>query len=591
MIDFPKNLMMQYGVGQKTQWHNNNWTITQNAYVLDVTDVEQVAKIFSEVSKHNNSSAKPINVVAVSGYNVTGRGLSCITRLEKEYAQSFSLSIWSTGKNADIILRTSKVMQQLYLFHEGDEHFLRVTGDVRITDADDYLLKKGYVLDVNMPTLHVASIIGAAANGCYGPARDSGPMTTNIVEMKVIDAFGKPHTFSAKENPDLFAIFRDFHMGSAFFVTELTLKNIQKKFMMKRKNVLFKDVDDFKIGMAAKNRINDEHFAVMYIPVDMHDKGNHFPRIRVTTMERTKEVPKRDITCREQHDLSAYLDLITTELGEPIINQVVEVEELREFFPLVLKAGAIKTYGLEKETEEIDWAPHIYHIFATYTKSPLDDINWLITVGSPDEARDLLGELFTLVEKKLLEYADRKMYPLFNAFARFLKGIYFPEGQGGATCTATDSPNQFILSFEMLTFPTLGRTPEFQSLVNEVVTYLKDHGYKFTYHPGKTWPDSVTKFSDFFDDEIRAKRLQNTKDAIVKLLGGLDNVRIAPTMTPQKKSVFGFEEEAQPEEFIMQAARIYTVAEKRAAVKMIKKLAKEQNDTVCRNKAQALLKH
>jgi hypothetical protein len=587
LYDFMKSL----GVEQKTVWNNNNNTLEQEAYVVDVINPVTIQKIYATLSDYNKKSGEnPLVAVPVSGWEQIQSPvakhcswLNKFTRKQRfvsETAQSFSLSEWTTAKNADVIIRTSSLMQQMYLFQEGDKQFFRVTGNVRITDADEWLLERGFVLPLNLPTLHVASLMGTAANGCYGPTRDGGPMTTNIVEMKGYDPNGKPITLSKKDNPDLFHVLRDFHAG-AMCVTELTLENIEPKFRLKRHNILFKDVQELKIGMGAHNYINDEHFAVMYIPVDIDDKGHHYPRIRVTTMERTTDAPSEKTKRREQRELSDYVNLITTDASEPLINHIVEVEELRPFFPLFLKAGAIKTYGLEKETEEIDWAPYLYHIFRTYTRSGLVDFNWLITVESVEQARDLLVELLELVENGLIEFAEEDKYPLFNAFARFLDGLSDPEGKKGATCTVKDDPKQKVLSFELLSYLPLSRTPEFQTLLELVINHLQQKGFKFTYHPGKTWPDNVTKLSQVFNDAIGKKRLQNTRKAVDLLHGGHENIRFSATLTPQKKrwlyedeDIESVQEHKMHEEKLM-AVKKYTDEEKKKALQKIGELAQE----------------
>jgi hypothetical protein len=476
---FLVNLLVEHGTTEKNTWSNNNSTLHHWTHILDLEDIKNTpSKIFASIFFYNQVSGRsPIIAVPVAGWRteIEDERCSCLSifsrrtredRLVAEYAKSFSLSSFTTAKNADLILRISKAAQRMEVFTEGNERLFRVTAGVRITDADAYLHKLGLALPPNMPTLHVASLVGAAANGCYGPGRDYGPMTTNIVQMKVINAFGKEIVLSQTENSDLFRVLRDCHMGSAGFVSEITLKNIETKFLMRRHNTLYKDVLDFETKMHHANRLNNEHFMIMYIPVDIEKKDDNYPRIRVTTFERTHEAPRKETKCREHENLTDYLNLMTTEAGEPLIDLVTKSEILHPFLPFILKTAALKTYGVDEETVEVDWSASIAHVFKTYTDLPICDINWLIQVNSADEARHLLTSLLHLIEDHLKVFAGRGEYPLFNAFARYLKGVYYPEGEGGVTPTATDQPHQSILSFELISYSPLAETKAFKFLVS-----------------------------------------------------------------------------------------------------------------------------
>jgi len=55
-----------------------------------------------------------------------------------------------------------------------------------VTDAVQYLFKKGVALPPSMPTLHVASIFGAMSNEIYGPEVNTGPASAKIAKMKII---------------------------------------------------------------------------------------------------------------------------------------------------------------------------------------------------------------------------------------------------------------------------------------------------------------------------------------------------------------------------------------------------------------------
>ena len=389
-------LLKSFGLKKMETWRNNNSTLQQEAYIIDLKNLySQPAKIISELFnlklKYKDQTFvavpvagwKPKKVSILNGiFNAEAK-----ETLLKEYAQSFSLSAVTTAKNASLILRASEKAQKMEIIIVEDQHFFRVSAGVRITDADKFLFESGYALLPNMPTLHVASLVGAAANGCYGPARNYQSMTTDIVEMKIINAMGHQMTLSANENSDLFYVLRDGHLGTCF-VSELTLK-IEPKFLMKRHNILFQDVNSLKHEMLHNNFIDKEHFIAMYIPVDIRDKDDHSPRIRITNFERTNEEPTKNVKTQNQRDYCDYLNLRLTETGEPLIGFITQHPSLRQFFPFVLKTAAAKTYGCERETIEIDYSAPIAHVFGTYTDLPIYDINWLIQVEGADDARKL----------------------------------------------------------------------------------------------------------------------------------------------------------------------------------------------------------
>lgn len=572
----------------RKEWHNNNSTLEQRAYIIDLKDIDKApAKIINQLYQHNRQNGnQPLVAVPVAGWDVPPVSFSLFTcfsqkqmeqRLIEEYAQSFSLSPFTTAKNADLILRIAASAQKMVL--KGNQ--LTVTPGVRITDADAFLAKKGFALPFNMPTLHVASLVGAAANGCYGPGRDFGPMTSNIVKMKIINALGEKMTLSAKENPDLFGILRDCHMGVCF-VRKITFGNIQPQTLLKRRNVLFQDVQAFSKKAQEKNPLSDEHFILMYIPVDIDKTENHTPRIRVTTFKKADPSEKRDGGCCDNNDLCTYLNLMETEAGEPLIELIASSENLQKYFPIVLKAAALKTYGLHADVTEIDWSPAIAHVFSTYTDLPIDDYNWLIQVNSADEARDLLTALLQLTETHLKEFAKTEHYPLFNAFARYLKGIHYPNGEGGVAATAIDQPHRSILSFELLSYSPLANTPAFKQLVDEVVKYLNLKGYKFKYHPGKTMPENIKSLTQTFVDAIDVRKLNNYQDAVFKLHGGKQNIPFSPFLTPQKRKFIGLNVEGENTQENHVVSRVSpgkcTKTQEQAALRKIIQLAEEHHD-------------
>lgn len=548
--EFLGALARQEGVSKRTRWRNNNSTQKQKLYCIDLKELSDApGRIFSDIFRHNcNSGLPPVVAVPVAGWDPEDHSFTnhCFPffsqrgrrhRLDEEYAQSFSLSDITTAKHAEMALRVSKAAQKMKLFKKGDTHFLRIPAGTRITDIDRYLFKNGFALPPNMPTLHVASFVGAAANGSYGPG--FGPMTDNIVEIRGFTPLGKRIVLSAKSNPELFSILRDCHLGT-LFVSDVTIANIEPKYLMKRHEFLIDDVPTFAERLEEMPWMLDGNpFIFMYIPTDIRAEGDHFPRIRVTTCERTDEKPSKKPKSTDSKTVSDFLNLMTTEVGEPLIDLIVSSKKLQQFFPFILKSAAVKTYGCDAESTEIDWSAEILHIFRTYTDLPIYDYNWLIQVDSPEEARALLVGLMEMVEIKLKEFAKDDVHPLFNTFARYLKGIHLPEGSGGIAPTATDHEHQSILSFELLTYGDLFKTKEFKKLITLVVDYLEERKLKYNYHPGKHWPGSVRSLTQIFTDTIGAQRLENFQKAVVALHEGEENIPFSPILTDRKKEFIG----------------------------------------------------
>ena len=547
-----KNLMERHGVKGKQRWQNNNGTVIHKAYVIDIKKMDEVDDIISELWDFNinHPDQRPLVAVPVAGWAALDPGvLSLLSQNERkeslihEYAKSFSLSPFTTGKNADVIIRTSKEAQNVLVFeNEANERFLRITPGCRITDIEQELAKRKLALRPHMTTLHVASWVGTASNGSYGPGKNYPSMTTDIVEMKVITPAGKALTLSEKENRDLFLILRDCHMGAAFFVKELTIKNIEPDFLFKRTDLLLKDVKHFKDAMMFKDLLNKQHFIMHFIPVGMsHKDQDHFPRYRISTFERTIEAPSEatKTLSQEQQDTTDWENLALTSLGEPLINGVVASKRLQKYFDVVLELAARKTFGNKMERVEIGPSAQTIHLLKTYTESPIIDINWLIQVADVNTAEALLVELMSMVEEKLMSYAKEDKYPILTIYARFLKGIYYPSGQGGVAPTAVDREDHSVLSFELLTYPELKKTEAFKTIQNEVINLLEGKHFKFKYHPGKTWPDNLTSLTQIFTDTIDKGRLANFQEAIVKLHGGRENIDFSPFLTPQKKYFTG----------------------------------------------------
>jgi hypothetical protein len=587
--EFLATLMAECGVTEKQHWQNNNGTVSQTAYVVDVKEMDEVATIIAKLFAYNQSSQeRPLLAVPVAGWHVDDA--SCLSfqssrarkkQLVAEYAKSFSLSPFTTAEQADVILRVSKAAQRIEVFeNERGQRFLRVTAGVRITDAEQFLAARRLAFRPNMPTLQMASLVGAASNGSYGPAKNYRALSTNIIEMKVIAPTGQPLNLSAKENGELFAVLRDCHMGAGFFVSEMTLKNIEPDFSMKRTDLLFKDAEEFALAMEEKNLLNKPHWIMHYFPNE---------RFRVTTFERTLEAPSAATQPQKHLDVADYVNLVETNAGEPLINHIVASKRLRPFFPLVLKVASIKTFGTEKERVEIDNSSTTVHILRTYTESPITDINWLIQVKDGDAARELLVGLMQFIEGKLQALALREQYPLLTIYARFLKGIYYPAGEGGVAPTAVDHSGQSVLSFELLSYAALQKTKGYKFICQAVIKYLNAQGCKYKYHPGKTWPEHLSSLTELFTDAIDQQRLANFQRAIIELHGGVDQLPFSPLLTPQKKRFIGLDSTPSPGQSAQTVNRVTSQQRKGALLKILE-LAEEHEQDDLHVKAHGLLK-
>lgn len=586
--EFISELKNELNLKKLKSWHNYNSTLQQQAYIIDLNDLnEEPAKIISTLftlkKKYQDQTfvavptagwkAKKASVIA--GFFSNQEREKCLL---EELSHSNSLSEFTTAKNASLVLRASREAQKMKISKQGNK--LKVTPGVRITDADKFLFDKGYALPPNMPTLHVASLVGASANGCYGPAKNYASMTTDILKMKVITPRGKQLTLSDKVNTQLFKILKDCHLGTCF-VKELTLK-IEPKFLMKRHDTLFQDVNSLRQAMYIKNPLDNEHFIAMYVPVDIDHTVKHFPRIRITNFERTNEKPTKELETEEQKGFYDFLNWMETEAGEPLIDVMTKTPLLRKLYPFFLKTVALKTYGTKEESFEIDWSARIAHIFGTYTDLPIYDINWLIQVEDTSDARALFLELLDLAETKLKKDALEHEYPILNAFSRYLKGVCYPLGEGGVAPTAVEKEHQSILSFEFVTYSPLAETKAFKELVNIVVNFLEKKGRKYNYHPGKNIPDTIRSLNQIFTDPIRKQRLKNFQEAVITLHGGVNNIEFSSFLTPQKKEFIGLKKlSAAPINTVAKAKEAeapFTKTQEKDALHAILKYAEEDKD-------------
>lgn len=579
--NFLKNLMEKHGVKEKQRWQNNNGTVSQRAYIIDVKELTEIQKIISALWDFNinHPEERPLVAVPVAGWEAPDFGILASVfekeSLVREYAQSFSLSSFTTGKNADVIIRISKEAQKMDVFkNEQGECFLRITPGCRITDIEQELAIRKLALKPHMTTLHVASWVGAASNGCYGPGKNYTSMTTDIVEMKVIAPSGKAYTLSDKENQKWFYLFRDCHMGAAFIVKELTIKNIEPDFLLKRTDLLLKDFEHFNDAMDFKDLLNKEHFIMHFIPVGMNCK-DHFPQFRISTFERTIELPTQTTKTldQKQQDNTDWENLSVTSLGEPLIDGIVGSKRLQKYFDVILDLAARKTFGDKLERIEIGPSAQTIHLLKTYTQSKITDINWLIQVPDVHTADKLLKKLMLMITEKLTFYAKEEKYPILTVYARFLKGISYPQGEGGVAATAVDNEGDLILSFELLSYPELQKTDAFKDIQMQVIKMLENQ-YKFKYHPGKTWPDNLTSLTEIFTDKIDMQRLNNFQNGVIELVGGKENLCHSTLLTPQKKHFIGLSEKTELKSSVKKGVKIST-NQHDATLKKIVEVAKE----------------
>lgn len=542
---FLRNLAGEYGVHTKTEWHNNNNTLKRTAYVIDLNSISKKLKlgpkhIIESLFKYNQTNKTDLTCIPVAGWSVPKSSwFNCGGQILEAYAKSFSLNPNAAPpENADIILRMSDKAQKKKIIHnkQTDEYFLRVSGNVRITDAEEFLAKNGLAFFPEMPTLHVASLGGAAANGSYGPAKGRGPMTSNIVEMDIVTATGEYKKLSAKENAHLFRAFRDGHLGGCY-VRKLTIK-VTKDYNMKRHDIQMKDRHEFKD--MKENLLDKDHFLFMYIPNYKDALGNHLPRIRVTTFEAAGKNEKRNEPTKNCDDLSTGMKLLLTDLGEDVFQHILDNPELKDFYPLMLNAATVQTYGLEKERTTVG-GPSSMHVFKTYSELGLEDDNWMIKVNGTAHARKVLEDLLDILEPELEKMGLAGKYPVFNLFARLQGGIHYPEGRPGINSATIDDPNQKVLSFEMLTFSELAGTPEFKHLQGLIEGYLAKNGLKREFHPGKNRPKNIHSLAEILTDKEGRAGLENFQKALIETHGGLQNLIFSPLFPANKREFAGFD--------------------------------------------------
>lgn len=582
---FLKELVGDYGVVKRDEWNNNNSTIKRNAYIVDVKNIKKdVTDIFLRIYNYNRTSGEtPINIVPVAGWDTSHSQTSdesfATYLLEKEYAQSFSFER-TVDQNTDIILRIAKSAMKMKIIKKGNEYFLRATANTRIRDADEFLHNEGYAFPPNMTTIHTISL-GGSATGPFGPSKNLGSLTTNIVAMKVISPLSKSMTLSADENSELFRVLRDCHLGMCFFVRNLTLK-IEPQYFLKKHTTLYHNMNDYTEAMLKKNAIEEDHFITMYIPVNISETNNESYRFKVTTYEKTDLFPTNSLTQPEK-DLADCIQLVKTEIGEPLINLITSSKKLHKFLPLIHDQVVNFEYGPNKESSEIDLSHRIAHPLNTYTDAKLRDICPFIMVENYADALKIKLEIFNYTEIKLKVLAKNKNYPILNAYVRFTRGVPDPKGEGGIAPTAVDNESQGILAFEYLTYSNLAETDAYRELENGLYSYLRQCGRKINFHPGKHLPFHMKSLNEILTDEIGKKRQKNFLEAFYKCHEGEENVQFSPLATPEKKEFVGYEKDMSIKETV--AHHEISPEKQKEALKSIIPIAQKYNNVEAEQKA------
>lgn len=555
---FVKELAAKYGVTKQDNWNNNNNCVNPEGkkfFVIDLNECpNKTAAICKEIWEYNTQLAadqKPVKVVPVAGWKSATANEGFVSlisslicglfnsvfrrnRIESEYAQSFSLNPLLAPMGADIILRYNKEAQTMVW--DENKRQLKVSAGVRITDAEAYLHKIGKAFRPKNPTLHVASMVGAAANSCYGPGKEYSSMTEDIVEMKIVRCDGKQMVLNKDQNSEEFELFKDGHIGAGFIVTEITFGNIVDQFKMQRTDLLYKNVEELEAAFKENDFFNKEHCMVMCIPRDILEKNGGY-RYRVTYFERVPDnTPIAEAPLPE--DFTTWLKLMQAELGEPLIEFVAKSKNLQPFYQFILDIAASQTYGKQQKTVQVNYSHKIAHVFPTYTDVGMLDFNIQIETKNKEHAQKVYFDLSRKNEEKLAGFAENGIDPEFNTFVRFSKGTYYPPGKGGIAHTGTSDPNHRILSFEILGHYPLATSEEFNELLDDTVVVVEQNDCIYKFHHGKNMQDHIRTLEDVFKDAISHERLERVRAGLIKIC--LDNPRAAPTFTEEKYNyIFG----------------------------------------------------
>lgn len=121
----------------------------------------------------------------------------------------------------EIQVFTDKLNRVLYLDKENLK--VKVQGGIKIKQLLYFLAKEHLTLP-NQGYIYEQSVAGAIATATHGSGK-TGTLSSFVEEMEIIDAFGRLHTLSPKERPDLFSA-AVVHLGSLGFIYSVTLRCI-----------------------------------------------------------------------------------------------------------------------------------------------------------------------------------------------------------------------------------------------------------------------------------------------------------------------------------------------------------------------------
>jgi hypothetical protein len=139
----------------------------------------------------------------------------------------------------------------------------------------------------------------------------------------------------------------------------------------------------------------------------------------------------------------------------------------------------------------------------------------------------------------------------------------------------------------------LDQTDAFKGLYREVINELDSKGFKYKYHPGKTWPEHLDSLMQTFTDRGDTQKLMNFHEILFWLHHGRENIQFSPLITPQKLHFLGLDlnHPHKGKEVLYERNRpaSCTKAQEKQALKTIIKLAKEQGDESASKEAKSKL--
>lgn len=580
-------------VGAKRgEWRSYNGNIKATAHIANLPKIEElviyILKSFYEFNSKHPGHA--LTAVPVSGWlsNVPTEGiggfLSCFgtkemsDRVAAEYGASYSFNYFISTIGADMILLISRSAHYI-LPVKGKPDQYKVSAGVQVTEFDDYLRKRGLAAP-SSSTIHRVAWTGGTGTGFYWPSKVDGPGSTHVLKAKVIDGKGNKIKLSPKNKhrPDLFHATIHAHLGAAYFVTELRIGGIEKNYLVKRTNTLYKNITDFKKKTAGVNLLDKESFLFQYFPFDAADKGVG-NQIRVTISERTQEVPSDATKVRPYVISDVWKKLMITEASEGIIGLITDHEELRMFYPTIVRAAAFDTFGSDEHTVEVGDVGTIMHPFPTYTDQEMSDVNPCILAKTTAVANEIFHEILSVIDEF---YKETKGLNQFNIVARLVKGIPDPEGIRGIAACIVDNPGEFKLAFEVLEHEKLAQTDSAKELRRRIFRKIAPH--QFVLHHGKTPVEGLeTLEKQFSRTDLTKKRLAGYRQAITELGG--DNTSTLLT-NPKRQYIFSsdIEPKAEKERPLIAKQKEHEKpldkAQKKKALEHVIELSKEDPEMV-----------